>query len=731
VPVNAAVSIAFNHPLLANQQYTQMFEVTATASGEHAGSVYYDPQSRRLTFDSDLNFVDGDIVTVRIRANLYSDSGRTLGHDFVTTFLVGAQVPDVVDPQPVPGSLDVNRTTPLTLQFTTAMDRATISDTTLDVVGNVHGTYTGSVEYDSVARVATFIPDEPFAPAELVTVTLRPGVTSIQGIIRDSSFSWSFTVAWPLPEYSIPVPLSPGAPRSTYVAVHIDGPLPEFAVNDSAMWVYSETAGRRRGTVSFAPSTQFLRWMPADPFRLGERITAVAPSLRWTWTFSINSVGGPVRFGPAVTCPVSATPLLITAGDVDGDGVPELVAGQDESPYVYVVHRSQTGGLRVDSVLAGGTVSQALLADYDGDFDLDLVTVDRIGHSLARLQNLGDGRFAPPIVMAVPALLECGVHDLNSDGHLDLYSQRLDTPELLVLLGQGDGGFVETPRWPLPLKPASAVAFDADGDGRTDLITADAAGTLSQFSGDGRGSFAFEAAWSAGASVIHLASCDMDKDGDADLAVLTAVELQLWRGMDGRFVMDTVYAAGAGATRVQTADFDADGRPDLALAGGSRSSVLILKGTESGRFAHALEIDFPEPVGSVAVADLDADGDLDVATGGSRSVGLSHYGGGSDVSEESHLLPGQFELSQNYPNPFNPSTEITFAVPAPAYISLEVFNVLGRRVAVLKNEVMAAGYYSVPWEGRSENASPLPSGVYFYRLRSADVTLTRRMLLLK
>ena len=62
---------------------------------------------------------------------------------------------------------------------------------------------------------------------------------------------------------------------------------------------------------------------------------------------------------------------------------------------------------------------------------------------------------------------------------------------------------------------------------------------------------------------------------------------------------------------------------------------------------------------------------------------------------------------------------------------IEVFNVLGRRVAVLKDEVMAAGYYSVPWEGRSENASPLPSGVYFYRLRSADVTLTRRMLLLK
>ena len=74
-------------------------------------------------------------------------------------------------------------------------------------------------------------------------------------------------------------------------------------------------------------------------------------------------------------------------------------------------------------------------------------------------------------------------------------------------------------------------------------------------------------------------------------------------------------------------------------------------------------------------------------------------------------LPKEFALHQNYPNPFNPVTVISYQLPVHGYVSLKVFDVLGREVATLVNEVKEAGEYSVQWD-----ASDTPSGLYFYRI---------------
>jgi hypothetical protein len=93
-------------------------------------------------------------------------------------------------------------------------------------------------------------------------------------------------------------------------------------------------------------------------------------------------------------------------------------------------------------------------------------------------------------------------------------------------------------------------------------------------------------------------------------------------------------------------------------------------------------------------------------------------------------VPGQrptaYSLSQNYPNPFNPTTSIRFRLPESGNVRLEVFDVLGKRVAVLVNEHMQAGSYQVPF-----NASALASGVYLYRLSAKDFSSVHKMMLLK
>jgi len=90
-------------------------------------------------------------------------------------------------------------------------------------------------------------------------------------------------------------------------------------------------------------------------------------------------------------------------------------------------------------------------------------------------------------------------------------------------------------------------------------------------------------------------------------------------------------------------------------------------------------------------------------------------------------LPKTFELSQNYPNPFNPSTVIRYEVSVMSKVTLKVYDILGREIAVLVNEEKTAGTYEAIF-----NASNLSSGVYFYRLQTDNgFAETKKMVLLK
>ncbi len=85
-----------------------------------------------------------------------------------------------------------------------------------------------------------------------------------------------------------------------------------------------------------------------------------------------------------------------------------------------------------------------------------------------------------------------------------------------------------------------------------------------------------------------------------------------------------------------------------------------------------------------------------------------------------------FELSQNFPNPFNPITRINYSIPEKSYVSLKVHDIIGNEIAELVNEVKEAGNYTLIF-----NAENLPSGFYFYTLKTDGASITRKMLLIK
>lgn len=112
-------------------------------------------------------------------------------------------------------------------------------------------------------------------------------------------------------------------------------------------------------------------------------------------------------------------------------------------------------------------------------------------------------------------------------------------------------------------------------------------------------------------------------------------------------------------------------------------------------------------------------------------TGNAYYGGDHATAK---LLPGsriflnpkEFALYQNYPNPFNSATSIEFGLPTAGYVSVKIYDILGRRIVTLFDGIKAEGNHKIVWSPQN-----LASGVYFYRIESPASTLTKKMVLLK
>jgi len=98
----------------------------------------------------------------------------------------------------------------------------------------------------------------------------------------------------------------------------------------------------------------------------------------------------------------------------------------------------------------------------------------------------------------------------------------------------------------------------------------------------------------------------------------------------------------------------------------------------------------------------------------------------TDVENTTETLPTAYTLDQNFPNPFNPSTKINFSLPVEGFVTLDVYNSIGQKVATLVNETKTAGTYAVNFD-----ASGLTSGIYFYKINSGSFSETKKMILLK
>jgi hypothetical protein len=101
------------------------------------------------------------------------------------------------------------------------------------------------------------------------------------------------------------------------------------------------------------------------------------------------------------------------------------------------------------------------------------------------------------------------------------------------------------------------------------------------------------------------------------------------------------------------------------------------------------------------------------------------------IDIQSNTIPAGFELSQNYPNPFNPVTTLHYNLPVNGLVNITVYDMLGREVKTLINQIQDAGYKSIIWDATNDYGKPVSAGIYLYQIRTGEYISTKKMVLLK
>ncbi len=174
----------------------------------------------------------------------------------------------------------------------------------------------------------------------------------------------------------------------------------------------------------------------------------------------------------------------------------------------------------------------------------------------------------------------------------------------------------------------------------------------------------------------------------------------------------------------------ADGPVGVIVGGGSTLTWFDGNFNLDPLFFDPSELDYSLAVTSPCIDAGNPDPYYNDPDGTRNDVGAIPSDLGTDV-DDNEPIPHQYSLSQNYPNPFNPTTMIEFALARRSAVKLSIYNILGQQVRCLLDTELSAGTHEVQWNGCDESGNEVATGIYLYTLRTADFSVSKKMLLVK
>jgi hypothetical protein len=302
------------------------------------------------------------------------------------------------------------------------------------------------------------------------------------------------------------------------------------------------------------------------------------------------------------------------------------------------------GGYQPFGLISTGSKSgpnDLAMGDFNGDGIPDLVAPDSATGVVAVFLGKGDGTFAAAVNYSTGSgskPLEVVTGDFNADGKLDLAVALGNQAAIAVLMGVGDGTFqaarIVTTASSVLYYPVALTVADFNHDGRLDIATANNSVGASVLLGNGDGTFQTYKSLGSSKGPTWIAAGDFNNDGKPDLAVTTSantVDISLGNG-DGSFATYTSISTGTGTVpeSVAVADLDGDGNLDLVVACYGANAVGVLLGNGDGTFL-PIEL-YAAGSGAIAVTttDLNLDGIPDLVVTDLTGNGISLFEGNGD-----------------------------------------------------------------------------------------------------
>ena len=334
---------------------------------------------------------------------------------------------------------------------------------------------------------------------------------------------------------------------------------------------------------------------------------------------------------------VSSTQLTATIGASD--------VATPQTAQVTVVNEpngtsSNTGLLEVTSATSSVSMNQTFsytdsdyhrwisVGDFNGDGKPDIVVTDLNSQNVSVFLGNGDGTFRPPVISNTNLnVASVTVGDFNGDGKLDIAVSD-DVSIVAVLWGNGDGSFQAPLVIPEVFPAALSLAVgDFNADGVLDLAVANqTSDSVSVLLGNGDGTFQAASTYLTGTVPVSVAVGDFNGDGVLDLVTAnrTSNTISILLGIPGgTFKNQTEYAGGTSPISVIVADVNADGKADVVVANQNSATVSVFLGNGDGTFQpkvdYATSTTYPYALVS---GDFNGDGKVDVATVGDSNVSI-------------------------------------------------------------------------------------------------------------